>query len=178
VSYSYTSYDGEQTYVVLAVDTSKVGTYTITYKAVDEFANETAKQRIVKVDYYPVHSLQIDSTNLQSNYVANSNISLKLNYSPNAVNPNTQITWLVNGKIYTESTGFSVDLKFDKAGEYVVVALDKQTNIKSNQIIITVKSNMSTYLPLIIVSAVVVCTICACAVLLIKKSKKGKLNVK
>ena len=178
VSYSYTTYDNEQTYVVLAVDTSKVGTYTITYKAVDEFANETTKQRIVKVNYYPVHSLQIDSTDLLSSYSTNSNISLKLNYSPNAIDPNTQITWLVNGEVYTRSTGFSVDLKFTKAGEYIVVAFDEQTNIKSNQIKITVKSNISTYLPIIIVSVVVGCTICACAVLLIKKSKKGKLNVK
>ena len=171
-AYSFVPQDGEEMEVE-SVDTSKVGTYTITYKAVDTFGNQSTNQRVINVLYYRVKTLSIDTENLKSGYKVGKTVSFRVKVGPENVDPKTKIVWYVNDEEYATTNGFTLDIHFDKEGEYTIYTLDTSTNVKSEKVSIKIYNNSGMILIIAIASGTVLLAGgVVVAIVIIKRKKK------
>ena len=173
VTYTFAGKDGEEIQVE-SIDTTKVGVYTITYKAVDIYENQSTNQRIVNVLYYSVKAISIDTEGLKSSYGLNQTVAFKINVGPKNVDPQTKIVWYVNDEVYATTFGFDLDILFDKEGNYTIYAVDTLTNVKTEKISIRIYDKSSTILIVVIASVAVVLVASFVIVLVVIKRKKKR----
>lgn len=135
ISYTYISSSGSES-LVSYLDTTKVGTYIISYKAFDAYNNSAFVNRTVEVVYYPIDNIRIDNTTLLNRYSTGKVIQFKLiTDCEYIVDPNPLVIWYVNGVEYKREYGMSTNIKFDKAGEYVISAqIDGNDNAQSTNV--------------------------------------------
>ena len=102
------------------VDTTKVGTYKITYNAKDNFGNNVEETRYVEIIYAPIENLLIDETKLLTQYSQNKVVEFDLlSESDYITTPDPLITWFVNGNVVGTSKG-ALKYQFRDAGNYEV----------------------------------------------------------
>lgn len=117
------------------VDTSKIGTYKITYIATDKFNNVSDLDRYVDIVYAPIDNLVIDETKLLTQYSQDKTIEFDIfTDSEYLTTPNPQVTWFVNGNVVGTSNG-KFKYKFKDAGDYEIYAvLNDNTKVTTQTI--------------------------------------------
>ena len=156
------NYDGNVNVTITGtVDTQRVGTYVITYTAIDSAGNKAVETRNVQVVLKQISTLQVDENNMANINVKNSKKYAKVNtnFILGSINANTgnDVTPLMIDDLKAEVNSQDLEVKFvsqngkilvqcytNKVGQYYITPYIEYGNkkIKAQTIEVKVKSEV------------------------------------